>query len=288
MKKNLLALFLASALVTILVPQSFGFAQERERRRTSSSSSTPTSTSSRDDSFGRDDLPERDEFHQSYPLSAGARVEVQGINGSVQVETSPGGTAEVHIVRSARNRDDLEYRKVIVEHTANSLIVRSEKEGEWRGPGRNRDVRQRVMLRLPRQVDLGVSGVNGQVGVGEIDGPVRLSGINGRVEVAQAMGYSNISGINGRVKITISQLGEKGIHVSGVNGGVELYFSEELNADLDVTGINGSVNTDISNVTVFGKLDRQNFHAKIGSGGSPIKVTGINGHVKLARAGSPG
>jgi len=69
---------------------------------------------------------------------------------------------------------------------------------------------------------------------------------------------------------------------------VELLFSEELNADLDVTGINGSVNTDVANVTVFGKLDRQNFHAKIGSGGSPIKVSVINGHVKLARAGSPG
>jgi len=126
------------------------------------------------------------------------------------------------------------------------------------------------------------------VGVGEIDGSVRLSGINGKVDVAQAMGYSDISGINGRVKVTISQLGERGIHVSGVNGGVELSFAEDLNADLDVTGINGSVNTDVANVTVFGKLDRQNFHAKIGSGGSPIKVSGINGHVKLARAGSPG
>jgi len=288
MKKNLLALFIVAAMVTIVLPQSFGYAQERERRRSSTSTSTSTSTSSRDSSFDQGDLPEKDEFHQSYPLSAGSRVEVQGINGSVQVETIPGGTAEVHIVRSARNRDDLEYRKVIVEHTATSLVVRGDRDSEGRGLGRNRDVRQRVLLRIPRQVDLGVSGVNGQVGVGEIDGPVRLSGINGRVEVAQAMGYSQISGINGRVKITVSQLGEKGIHVSGVNGGVELYFSEDLNADLDVTGINGNVNTDVSNVTVFGKLDRQNFHAKIGSGGAPIKVTGINGHVKLARAGSPG
>ena len=73
-----------------------------------------------------------------------------------------------------------------------------------------------------------------------------------------------------------------------MNGGVELSFAEELNADLDVTGINGSVNADVANVTIFGKVDRQNFHAKIGSGGSPIKVDGINGSVKLSRAGSPG
>lgn len=284
MRKTFFALFLVAAVVFALAPQSFGSAQERERRRTTTITSTNTTTTT--NTSGREDLPEKDEFHQSYQLSAGAKVEVRGINGAVDIETGAGSTAEVNIIRSARNREDLEYRKIIVEQTATSLIVRSDNERER--AGRNRDVRQRVMLKLPRQVDLGVSGVNGYVGVGEIDGPVRLSGINGGVAVAQATGYSDISGINGHVKVTISQLGTRGIHVSGVNGGVALFFAEDLNADLDVTGINGSVNTDVANVTVFGKLDRQNFHAKIGSGGSPIKVTGINGHVKLARAGSPG
>jgi len=284
MRRNFFALFLVAAVVFGLAPQSFGSTQERERRR----STTTTSTSSAAASSDQDDFPEKDEFHQSYALSGGAKVEVRGINGAVDIETSPGSTAEVNIIRSARNRDDLEYRKIIVEQTPTSLVIRGDNERERTGGGRNRDVRQRVTLKLPRAVDLAVSGINGRVGVGEIDGPVHLSGINGKVDVAQAMGYSDISGINGRVKITISQLGTRGIHVSGVNGGVELFFAEELNADLDVTGINGSVNTDVANVTVFGKLDRQNFHAKIGSGGSPIKVTGVNGHVKLSRAGSPG
>lgn len=285
MRKNFFALFLIAAVVFAFAPQSFGSAQERERRRTTRPTTANSSSSSNSD---REDLPERDEFHQSYPLSAGARVEVRGINGSVDIETGAGNTAEVNIVRSARNRDDLEYRKVLVDQTPTSLVIHSENDHERSNFGRSRDVRQRVLLRLPRAVDLGVSGVNGRVSVGEIEGPVRLSGINGKVDVAQAMGYSDISGINGRVKVTISRLGERGIHVSGVNGGVELFFAEDLNADLDVTGINGSVNTDVANVTVFGKLDRQNFHAKIGAGGSPIKVNGINGHVKLARAGSPG
>lgn len=279
MKKGVFALIVAAAVVLALVPESFASAQERERQR--------TSTRDSHNSFSQDDYSERDEFRQSYQLAGGAKVEVRGINGSVDIETGAGSTADVYIVRSARNREDLEFRKVIVEQTATSLVIRSENDRE-RGFGRNRDVRQRVMLKLPRAIDLNVSGINGQVGVGEIDGPVRLSGINGRVEVAQALGYSDISGINGRVKITIAQLGSRGIHVSGINGGVELSFAEELNADLDVTGINGSVNTDVANVTVFGKLDRQNFHAKIGSGGSPIKLSGINGSVKLSRVGSPG
>jgi DUF4097 and DUF4098 domain-containing protein YvlB len=142
------------------------------------------------------------------------------------------------------------------------------------------------VLRLPRQVDLTVSGVNGRATVGEIDGPVILSGINGRVDVAHAIGYSHISGINGRVTITISRLSERGIDVSGVNGGVELRFTDEVNADVDVTGINGQVHAEVPDVTVFGKMDRHNFKAKIGAGGNPIKVNGVNGAVRINRADS--
>jgi hypothetical protein len=289
MKKNLFALILVATVVFALAPRSFSStAQERERRRTTANTQTSSSSSSssRSDNYDND-FAEKDEFHQTYQLAPAAKVEVRGINGAVDIETAPGSTAEVNIVRSARNREDLEFRKIIVEQTSSSLVIRSENDHE-RNYGRNREVRQRVTLRLPRMVDLAVSGVNGRVLVGEIDGPVRLNGINGAVSVAQAMGYSDISGINGRVKVNITQLGERGIHVSGVNGGVELVFAEDLNADLDVTGINGSVNPEVTNVTILGKVDRQNFHAKIGAGGSPIKVSGINGHVKLSRVGSPG
>ena len=267
MKKRLTALSILVLVTMTIAPQIFGQDSSRHYR---------------DDS----DYAERDEINQTYQLSGGAQVEVRGINGTVDIETASGSTAEVHIVRSARNREDLNYNKMIIEHTANSLIIRRERENERDNSGRN--VRQRVMLKLPRQIDLNVSGVNGRTTIGEVDGPVRVSGINGKVDVAQAVGYSDISGINGSVKINIAQLTERGIRVSGVNGGVELRFNEDLNADLEVTGINGSVNTDVANVTVMGKFSRQNFRAKIGSGGTPIVVTGINGSLKLGRTGSAG
>jgi hypothetical protein len=240
------------------------------------------------DSDGQRDLAERDEIKQTLALSRGARVEVQGINGTVEIETGNVDAAEVHIVRSANDRADLVYHKIIIEHTPASLVVRGEKDRERNQAGRNRQVRQRVKMTIPREVDLTTSGINGKVSVGAIDGPVRLSGINGRVDVAQARGYSHISGINGRVTITIAELGERGIHVSGVNGGVELQFAEELNADLDVSGVNGSVSPEVANVTIQGKLERGNFRARIGTGGSPISVSGVNGRVRLSRVGATG
>lgn len=237
--------------------------------------------------FEGHDWPERDEIRQTYELAPGARVEVERINGTVDIETSEGNGAEVHIIRSARNREDLNYKKIHIEATGSMLAVRGEKENERWGSDR-RNVRHRVVLRVPRRIDLNVSGVNGRVNVGEVDGPVEVSGINGRVEVGQAVGYTSLSGINGAVGITIARLGQKGINVSGINGRVELRFTDDLNADLDVTGINGSVQADVPNVTVQGKMSRSNFRAKIGTGGTRISVSGINGGVRLVRAGSAG
>lgn len=272
MKKRWIALSIIALMSLAIATPTFGYGPQRTRDR-----------DTRDRDRGDDrEYSERDEINQTYQLSPGARVEVSGLNGAVDIETSNGSVAEIHIVRSARSREDLNYRKIIIEHTASSLVIKSEKE---RGE-RNVNVRQRVMLKLPRQIDLSVSGINGRATVGEIDGPVKLSGINGSVDVGQAQGYSDISGINGHVRVTIVRLSERGIHVSGVNGGVELRFNEDLNADLDVSGINGRVNTDVTNMTVMGKFSPQNFRAKIGTGGTPIVVSGINGTLKLGRAGS--
>jgi len=289
MKNRILVLFVVVAMAFVAAPiRSLGNQSDREKQRETRREAREQHEDRDNDSQSERDLPERDEINQTFELSSGARVEVSGINGTVDIETSNSNSAEVHIVRSANNRADLEYHKIIIEQAPNRLVVRGEKDNERKWSGRGHELRQRVTMRIPRQVDLTASGINGRATVGSIDGPVKLSGINGKVDVAQARGYTDISGINGRVSVTIAGLGERGIHVSGINGGVELKFAEDLNADLDVSGVNGAVNTDVSNVTIQGKLDRSNFRAKIGSGGSPISISAVNGRVRLSRVGASG
>lgn len=276
MKKSLLIGLMMVAMMVVVVPKAFhAFAEKAAEIH---------AFVQRDDR-GDSDYPEKDEIDQTYQLAAGAKVDVSGINGSVEIETASGNTAEVHIVRSAKTKEALQYRKIIIQQSSTSLVIKGEEERDRDRNWRDKDVRQRVFLKLPRQVNLNTSGVNGRVTVGEIDGPVTVSGINGKVDVAQAVGYSRLSGINGRVTVTIAKLGERGADIDGINGGVEIRFTEDINADLEVSGINGNVNTELPNVTVQGKMERNNFRAKIGSGGSPIQVSGINGRVTLTRAG---
>jgi hypothetical protein len=228
------------------------------------------------------DLPEREEIDQTYQLRKGAEVDVSGINGRVEIQTSDTTSAEVHIVRSAKRREDLAYHKIIIEQSEARLVVRGEHK---RDIDEEHKVRQRVLLKLPRRVELKVSGVNGPVKVTPLDGSSQISGVNGRVEITQTKGYVNASGINGSISITLAQLGERGSKVSGINGKVELRFQQSVNADLKISGINGQINTELNNLTLLSK-GRSHFQARIGNGGVPISISGINGSVQLTQSSS--
>jgi DUF4097 and DUF4098 domain-containing protein YvlB len=229
------------------------------------------------------DAQQSKEIRESYKLQPGAEVQVSGINGKVEIQTSDTDTAEIFIERNARNPEELNRRQIIIEHTETSLTVRGEKKnsgGFWSFLTNHGSASEHVMLKLPRKISLEAKGVNGQLNVGEVDGNVRVSGVNGKVELAQTSGFDEVSGVNGAVTIAVKQLGERGLRISGVNGRVELRLRDGLNADLQAKGMNGGVSSDMPEVSVQ-KDNNRNYSARIGNGGAPISLSGINGGVKL-------
>ncbi|MGB8509939.1 MAG: hypothetical protein WCD76_16295 [Pyrinomonadaceae bacterium] len=232
----------------------------------------------------------REDTRQNFKLEPGAQVEVRGINGPVEITTAETDTADVHIVRTAGSQDDLDNQRLVIEHTPTSLVIRSEGGhrsfwGWLRGHG---SVRQQVTLVLPRKVELTTRGVNGSVTVGEVDGGVEVGGVNGRVEVAQSAGHSQVNGVNGSVKVAVSQLGAQGVEVGGINGGVEVRLRDGLNADVNIKGLNGSATFNVPNVTSQERENRSNIRARIGTGGAPINLNGVNGSVRFESAVSGG
>ena len=66
-----------------------------------------------------------DETRKTFELKPGARVEIQGINGSVEVQTSDTKTTEVYVRRTADSPSSLRRRELIIEQSADGLLVRS-------------------------------------------------------------------------------------------------------------------------------------------------------------------
>ncbi|HEV2705707.1 MAG TPA: hypothetical protein VGV59_07255 [Pyrinomonadaceae bacterium] len=229
----------------------------------------------------------REETRQTFKMSPGARVEVRGINGPVTIETAETDTAEVHIVRTAKNMADLERHKILIEQTPESLVVRAEnpKRGFWDrvfelGSG----TRQQVTLRIPRKSEVKAQGVNGSLKVGEVEGGVNASGINGRVEVAQATGRAELSGINGGVVVGLSRVEGDGVRVSGINGGVVFNVGGEVNADVNVNGHNGGLSVDLPGMVIEEGMKHSRMRARIGAGGAPVTINGVNGSLSFRAA----
>ena len=266
-----------------------------------------------------DDFRERDEFNQTYELPPGARVEVSSIRGNVQIANSDTATAQVQIIRTARTRADLEHHKIAVEQSGNSLVVRGVREPEeYRG--QNIQVNHKVILKLPRRIDLAVSSISGSLKAGDIDGQTQVNSISGSVNMGNVGGslrVSSVSGsltvgnvgaearvtsisgsvglgqvngsleatsISGALNVTLVSLSQEGIHIRSVSGSVEIGFKSEVNADFSAQNVSGQVYLDVPNVTREGDERSPNVRARIGAGGTPIKITSVSGNIRLTRS----
>lgn len=266
-----------------------------------------------------DALRERDEIRQNYKLATGTRIEVSSIRGSVEVETANIEVAEIHIVRSAQSRDALEQYKVGIENKPQSLIIRGEQRLRNPGSGFGPEVRHHVMLRLPRAVNLSVSGISGGVTIGDmagqlsvnsvsgsltagaVDGHAQVSGVSGSVTIGQvtqsveiksvsgnvalgqSVGILDVSGVSGSVSAGVSNLGARGVRINSISGQVELRFRDRLNAQLSVDNVSGKVSIEVPNVTMQSAPGSSSVRALIGTGGDPISINGVSRGVRLTQ-----
>ncbi len=224
-----------------------------------------------------------DQINKTITLAPGSNVTVRSINGRVSIETWDSDKAEININIRASDREAMERRPILIDHTANSLIIRAEEDREGRRSGRDRGwVHHEVLLKLPKQINLKLSSVNGRVDVGAITGEVGVSSVNGRVAIAQAGTATNLSSINGGISLSLLRLGEGGLRVSSINGGIEIGLPATTNAEVDVHSVNGGIDSDLP-ITVVGEVRHGQLRGTIGSGGPPITITSVNGGVALRR-----
>lgn len=257
---------------------------------TASADSNKTEMNSIVDNRGEGvDFVEREEIRRSYTLRPNADVIVSGISGRIDVETDDIDHAEVLIVRSAKKPEDLQYRKINIEHDPSELRIRV--EGDQRSFfsafGSIPEGRQRVTLKLPRKVAFITNGVNGDVAIGEIEGGVDVRSVNGKINIAQATGGVTFRHVNGKIDATIAKLSaDGGIDLRGVNGNATLRFIGEVNADVDANGHNGRVESDLPNLQEDKDERRRHgrYSARIGTGGPQIEIRGVNGNVFLTKA----
>ncbi|HMB28392.1 MAG TPA: hypothetical protein VKS99_09815 [Blastocatellia bacterium] len=268
------------------------------------------------------DLPEREEIRQKRNLTPGTKVFVigpdnakldtdgkevivMGINGPVKVETADTDMAEILVVRSARNRQDLQGQKVEISewrglyihvgsakepdpgHKIRERLARVGKRSPETSPSPDSapEIRRRVVLRLPRRAGLEISEIGGDVSIGGVARRLEIRNVIGKVRAARVAGLIFVDDVNGAGDMAFAPGAASSIKIGGVNGDVDLRFDGEVNADLNAWGIAGAIKPDLQNVEVrHNEPVWAGLKARIGAGGSSIEITNVNGNVTLSKA----
>jgi hypothetical protein len=187
---------------------------------------------------------------------------------------------------------------------------------EWRG---NESWTVDYDVRLPRETELTVSAVNGEVAIRELSGDISVNAVNGEVAISEVSGdisvevvngqiaineasgaiaaetvngnvklegvSGNVDGraVNGRIEVTLvgDRLAPEGVDLATVNGPVSLRIPQSYSAQLELETVSGGINVDFP-ITISGRLPRR-ISTPLGGGGPIIRIETTAGAIHIDR-----
>lgn len=233
----------------------------------------------------------REEFHQTYPLSATGRVSLENINGGVQIKVWDRAALQLDAVKKAYRKDRLAEAKIEVTANEENIRIKTQyPQGslQFRGGEKRYDNPATVeyTLTVPRKAVLeSIELINGSLDVEAIEGSVKASSINGRVTASGLLGETKLSTINGQLNATFTQLEEsKPITLSSVNGSVMLVIPSDSSASIRAGTVHGGITNDFGMQVRHGEYVGHNLDGQIGTGGPRIKIDNVNGAIRINHA----
>ena len=233
----------------------------------------------------------REEFHQTYALSATGRVSLENINGGVQIKVWDRAALQLDAIKKAYRKDRLDEAKIDVTSTEENIRIKTEypsgNQTFRSGEGRyNNPAIVEYVLTVPRKAMLEtIELVNGSLDIDGVEGDVKASSINGKVVARGLMGEAKLSTINGQLHAIFVKLDDaKPISLNSVNGSVNLIIPSDANAAIRASTVHGGISNDFGLQVRHGDYVGHNLDGQIGNGGPRIKLENVNGSIKISHA----
>ncbi len=224
---------------------------------------------------------ETEEFHKTYPLAADGVFALSNVNGNVQIRGWDQNNVQVDAVKYADDREYLQELRIEVSASQNSITI----ETKYPEHMNNRHGRVEYTISMPRgarirKLDL----VNGKLSIEGVRGDITANTVNGEMNVTGAGGDLHLDSVNGRINASVAQLGHS-LKFSCVNGQLSVTLPSDANAFLKASTVNGDISTDFgANVEHARYGPGASLNAQLGSGGSDVKLSTVNGGIRVLRA----
>lgn len=207
---------------------------------------------------------------KTFNLDPNSKFSLKSTSGSIVIQSWDEPRAEVKIIRQNSNRG--------------SLVSFANKKGSLSITGRgNQDVRYEI--KLPQEMgEVTLSTQNGSTKLTGVTGPIFVESANGPIELTDVRGVSRIQTAYGRITATLEAASDGPMEFVTANGKIDVTIKCDFDAELDASTIRGSLTVDEQlGLLVQKEMVGQHARGQIGAGGPPLKLTAINGSVKLSK-----
>lgn len=229
-----------------------------------------------------------EEFHQTYNLSSGGRIDLSNLNGAVQITGWDNNQVKVDAVKYARSKERLDEAKIEVSAGSDYVSIHTEypdRTQTFTDDDSDNPATVEYTLMVPRAARLDeIKLINGSLDIAGIDGEVRASSINGHLQAKQLSGRVKLSTINGRLDADFARLPTSPVELSSVNGGVQLTLPSDARAEIEASTVHGGIENDFGLTTHDHRWVGHDLHGELGGGGTRIEMRNVNGRIEIRHA----
>lgn len=213
---------------------------------------------------------------KTFALAPGSKFSIKNISGSVSIDTWDQPKAEVRVLKRGPDRGG----RVFFTNTANSLALRTGMPG-----GSSNGQEFRYEIKLPRDMGrIDLESTNGSIKLSNVNGQIFVQTANGNIELNDVLGVSKIQTINGKIVATLNGASEGPMEFATTNGKVDVTLKTDFDAELDASTVTGGLTVDDQfGIPVQKEMVGRYARGQIGSGGPLLKLSAVNGSVKLSR-----
>ncbi len=228
------------------------------------------------------------EWRKTYQLQPGGRVEINNINGKIDVTPSEGDTVDVIAVKIARGatpdaaKAALE-RIEIREDTAAGEIKIETKVSRAPGTFHSGGSEVRYTVKVPSSAEVRFTTVNGGIDLSGIAGRVHLESTNGGIRARDVAGPIDAATTNGGVDVELTRVASPGVKLECTNGGIKLRLPPDAKATISASVTNGGIGLmKVDGMSVeTTDSNRRRLEATLNGGGPKIRLAGTNGGIEI-------
>jgi len=229
---------------------------------------------------------ESTEWHKTYQLDQGGRVEIGNVNGKIEVEPSTGSTVDVTAVKKARGATPEAAKAALDRATINEDVTSGRLKIETKIArsdgifgGNNLSVEYRV--RVPAGAEVKFTTVNGGIEISGLEGRITAETTNGGVTAREVTGQLDASTTNGGLDIDLLRMPEGGVKLECTNGGIKVRLPRDAKATVSASITNGGISTDNLSIDSTGESNRRRLEGRMNGGGPRLEAEGVNGGIRL-------